>query len=224
LAIVVVQSQKAFGVGVTIITTPAMSTTSGNFAVVDVSYYQPSNAFVSITDSVGLSWSQSIAEIVSTDGGNLSRQRYAQIVTGNASHTFSYNASAGDFPTMAVKEISGVATSSPLAETNTATDSGLSSHTISLTTSAQASCILCAFGACNPGAAMVLTQTGSFIQDQQDGLSSDHEGLLSSHLIISATGTNTFTFTTGDLDAMGMAIAAFKAALAADTLFAQAVM
>ncbi len=214
MALAVVQSTSIVGSAVNQVTTPAISTTTGNLVVVDIVNFTNGN-FTSLGDSVGLSWSESIARTDAPADGNgaSARQRYAQITTGNASHTFVMDSASVDYPAVAVKEISGAAPSSVLAEVNSGVDIAQTSHTLSLTTAIQNDCILCAFGACGnePGAENP-TQTGTFLQDQNIGTYLLNELLLSSHKIISATGSNAFTFTTPSGDDFAMGIAAFKMA------------
>jgi hypothetical protein len=110
MAIAHVQTVSAAGNAVTSVTTAAITTTSGNLLHASLTHY---GTFVSFTDSKGNTWATANAEQGNGIGTN-SRQLYAKNCVGGAGHTFTLTISSAQWPTLAVTEISGLDTSSPL--------------------------------------------------------------------------------------------------------------
>src|SRR5262249_20372092 len=142
MAIAVVQSVSQTGELVTSITTPSVTTTSGNLLIADCSYYKSDGSFTSVTDSKSNTYTDSIAEVLSSANSLIAyRQQYKENGAGGSSHTFTLQISGSSpYPTMAVKEVSGAVTSGALDKTATKNDnSGTTGGTSSATaTTAQA--------------------------------------------------------------------------------------
>ena len=220
MTISIANATSQVGTAVTSITAPNISTTTGNWLVADVSSYNNPSGYSSMTSTGGTTgaWADSIAEVTTTGAANKTRQVYAQISAGNASHAVTYNASGStDYPSMVLWELSGLNDADPLGEVNSGVDSA-SPYTLDLVIPDANERLLLSFAACNAAVAETVTQTGSFTEDKNIGVSGASEMLLGSHLASTSASTKTLSCTTNNgNEAYGLGIRAFKAASQPET-------
>lgn len=137
-----VQTASATGEDVTNVTTPAITTTSGN--LLHASLGMGDANFVDFTDSKTNTWLETRA--TATQGNTKGRMEHAVNISGGSGHTFNLEMDDNNFPTLAVHEISGAKLSDALGNTNGASSAGagsLSSGTVAQSLDGE---ILCGMG------------------------------------------------------------------------------
>jgi hypothetical protein len=192
MSIAVAQSVKATGSAVTSLTSPAMSTTSGNLLVADFSWFQPSSYYSSMSDSLGQTWFAA-ASVTSGVHTNI-EQDYSKNITGNASFTVTLNLSGSGYPSMVVREVSGADTSSPLDRTATVDTGATTSPTAGPTgTTSQANEMLLGFGTNDSGVNSYSVST-PWTQDQEIDYAAGQIGTIAAHQNITSIGTPSFSW------------------------------
>ncbi len=213
---------SANGINATTVTTPAISSTSGNLLHADLSAYGAAgHTFSSLADSSDGSnynlntWSTANAEIGGS-GSVFIRQVYAKNITGAASHTVKYTVTSGGYLVLGVLEIAGLDTAAPLGSTGHSTDNSGTTHSVSTSDSAPASGDI-AIGFISPvnGTHTLAVGAGGYTDRNHIDSSGTIIGLLDATLIISSGGTQTFAPTTGDSCNTQVQIVTYKAAAGA---------
>ena len=208
MGIAVVQSVIAAGSSVSSITTPGISTTSGNLIIVDLSYI---GTFLSQSDSPMNSYSNAIAE---AGGATLCRENYSNGITGNASHTFTLELTASGFPTIVAVEVSGQSASSVLDQTAVGSDATGDTHTTANTSAtSQANELLHGYGIGTVVVGTTFSVSAPWTQDKENDLATS-SGIISASKNVTSIGTYNFTFRTniGSLRATQSGISTWKEA------------
>lgn len=201
------------------VTTAAINTTGADLIVLEVSDYlldSPST----ISDSKGNTWTT----LTTYDSGQFNRSRlmYVKNPTVGSGHTFTATTTTG-YPSIAVQAWSGAHLTSPFDQQN---GSGFFAATSiqpgSITPTENNELVVTGVGSLIVGAVSV--NGGFTISDQVDYSPGVHFAVALAHLVqtTAAAANPTWSWSGAAQGATG--IASFKAAAAADTLFAQALM
>lgn len=223
MSAVPVQSVSAAGTAVDSITTGGITTTTGNLVVLDCYFYK-TGFFSSVSDNGSAnSWTNSVADHTYAAGVVSARQYYNPNINGKAGHTFTLTMSAGapggNFPTLAVTEISGQA-ASPFDVSAIVDDSSGTTHTTASTgTLAQANNLVLGMG----GAGQTATVSVSSPWTQLENISNDgnREGIVTAYQNVSATAALTFAYTTSNSVVASGHITVWKEAAGGGTFLPQ---
>ncbi len=198
-SITFVQATGASATTVASVTSPAITTTSGHFLAVVCALYARSFSGSPITDSKGNTWQ--LAWAVNTGTNGHAACYYAENITGGAGHTVTLTPPGGnDFCAFGLGEFSGIATSSSLDKTASATgssrpyDSGLTAMT------SQAHELLIGGGSMSIGPLLgypILPLDWITVEAVPEGSSSSNEGVILAYQIAAADGTYEYGMTTG---------------------------
>lgn len=133
----------------TSVTTPSMTTVSGNLLVACIGAFTNTIGGTPITDNKSNTWTAAISSQGATEGWGAIY--YAENCVGGSGHTFTFTPTASDFIRIAVIEITGVATSSALGDTSFSTTTGTSHDAGTVTAGATEEvgigCYIMSFGA-----------------------------------------------------------------------------
>lgn len=197
-----VQSKSAQSSGATTITTPSMTSTSGNFLATVVTSFIRTFSGSPVTDSKSNAWSAAWA-------GNHCGCYYAENITGGAGHTVTNTPTGGtDTCAIAVSEFSGILTSSSLDQTANANTTGEPRLSGAVTTT-QAQELLIGGGS--------VTHITNIPYSTINGLYTDavalrhvingNQGIIVSYRFVSAFDTYDYKWSNGrsDTDATGIA-------------------
>lgn len=211
-AIAVVQAASCIASASTTCTAGPITTTNGNLFIASSSYCCA--AFTSVTDSKLNVYVNAITDTNDGAGGTV-RQDYKDAGAGGASHSFTLTgASASFFGTLSIIEVSG-AQSSPLDQTQTNSDAGLTSHTSTSTSAtSQANELLIGAGG-SIGITTYTTDTGAGWTEQTNiATDASTEGIITGSQVVSAIGTYAYTYTTSLIVNNAILISTWKAATA----------
>lgn len=217
MALAVVQKVKAIGNLVTSVTTGAISTTTGNLLVADMSFYTGNGLFSSINDtSTGNNtWSVARAVDASAASAQIS-QYYAKNITGHASETVTVTPTAAGYIFAGIVEISGAHTTSPLDVGGNATTSTTTSHPVSTSSPTTVNGTIAVALCSSMAISSPLTEDAAYTAQNSDvTVSSSFQGTR----IVSATGTQTRTVTSGLNANYNLHIATYKIAAAGGSQF-----
>jgi hypothetical protein len=225
--IAVVQSVGAQATNLSSVTTPSITSTTGDLFICDAGYIALGASFDSITDNKGNAYAVAVPEFSSSgDSDRRAQQRYAANGTGGASHTFTFTATGNMFPALACKEVSDAQTSNVLDRTSsfgdnsTALTTGLTSGSTAGTT--QSDELLAGGGMLGQGTAdtTFTAQSGFTANQNLSHVSGSFNGMISASKVVSATGSYAFTY---DISVVSGApslgwIATYKSASGAPTV------
>lgn len=217
MTIAVVQKVLASGNLVTSITTAAISTSNGNLIEADAAVYQPLGVLNSITDNVSNVWniainSHMVGPFSTPDRSEIS-QYYVKNCIGSASYTITLGANGVTVIEIAVLEISGADTVSPLDATGIASTNLTVNHPVSTSgATVQADELVIAFIA-NFSVECIYSPDAAYtVQNEFGGGGSNNNGGLQETRVISATGVQTCTVTSNNICDSNIQIATYKAA------------
>lgn len=218
-SIAVVQSVAAYGnAGVSSVTTGNITTTPGNLLIANLSNYNATATFLSITDSTDgtnynkNTWTNSVAALIVSN--NATRQYYVENCNGGSTHTFRHTGNAVSYyPGIVVNEVSGYATT-PLDNQATDTDTTGTSHTTGATaTISQANELLIAFGSGGTTYAEAYTgEVGFTTQNNQVNTPGATVGGICQSKVVSSAAGYSWTYTTSSNAAVSHYITTWKAA------------
>lgn len=137
-----VQGDKASSASTAALTTPGITTTSGNFLIAVVSVNTGPRTVSSFTDSLGNTWTGATGNPQTPNGGFNVYVFYAKNITGGASHTFTANFNAAGLSALGIIELSGRHLTSPIEfQSATVETTGATSHSSAATgTLSQSGC------------------------------------------------------------------------------------
>lgn len=207
-----VQAINAQGLGVTSVTTSAITTTAGNLLAAGCG--EGTGQTVSISDSKSNSWT---AHADNPVGDFHVAGWYAQNISGGGSHTFTFTPSASGYPSGVVFEYSGRATASALDVQSSGSTTAQTSHNGPDLTTTVAGCDLFAFNTNSSGSNQTQTAGTGWTKPTNGGNPDGVNGTASfgEHRDNVSTGTYSADFTTDDSVNMNIVAFAFKAAAAA---------
>lgn len=211
-SLAVVQKVKAVGSLAASVTTAAISSTTGNLLVADMSFYTGNGVFSSIDDTATGNNTWSVARAVNTSAASAQiSQYYAKNITGHASEAVKATATANAYVVLAVLEISGADTTAPLDVGGNATSSATTSHPVSTSaTTTQADTIAVGL-ASSMLVTNAITEDGAYTTQSSDvTISTTRQGTR----IVSAAGVQTRTVTTAGNIGLNLHIATYKQAAA----------
>jgi hypothetical protein len=194
-------AHAATAVGASSITTPGITTTTGNFIAITAVSNNPANS--TITDSYNNTWTKAVSRQDGTDEVSI---YFATNIIGGASHTFTHNTSGTTVRLLIIaQEFTNISISSPLDQTAMAISS-LDSTATPTTTQAGELVI----GSClNKAALAAGTGYSNFDTLVADSGGFNINGATESK-VVSTTGTYNATFTGANSNAISV-IATFKA-------------
>lgn len=214
-SIAAVQSVSAKQSAGSSITTAGITTTTGNMVHADTGIVL--RTFTSITDSLTNTWALGNAELLANN--TRVRQNYvpSSTFTGGAGHTFTLTINTNGPCAIAVTEISGAVTTSPVDASGQTSDTLQTSHPVSTSgATIQNDEIACAclFAA---NAVQTFAKDAAYTEQQNSADAVGSVGYITETLVLTATGVQTCTATSNVNASAVMMIITYKAAAAIST-------
>lgn len=192
------------------VTTPGITTTSGNLLVVVVSAFSNIIGATPITDSKTNTWIQAVASTGASEGWGAIY--YAENITGGAGHTVTFTPSSSGFIAIAVLEVSGLATSSALNQTDADASSATTHSTGPITASGGICEMAIAGGTTSDNGAVPMNLIAVPWSTRVLNAGGSSQGVVLAWQVIASGASVSFQFNTPSSDSDTAMLAGFKAA------------